>query len=458
LVGLALAFWIVRTLLSYLGSDISQVAPDPLVISFSILLSLLTAMMFGLLPAWQSARPDIIHELKGTPEVNLGGVGIRRTLIVFQIALSLTILFAAGLMTRTLSRLKTIDLGFDPARVLVLKIDPAMNGQSPDQTDRIFDEILSRLRAQPGIGAASIAVVSPLEGGMISLNMDVPGHTAKSSDVQTNFNMIGTDYFKTLSQVLIAGRDFSGRDVKAAPHVGIVNESFVAQYMPGRNPIGRHFKVGKDDEEIVGLVKNARYQTLREKPGPLVYLPAKQTENSGYTMLVRTKLDAPKAIADVERTIRGVNSNLPIYDIRELQDQIDRGISSERVLSFLSMLFSFLATLLCSIGIYGLIAYAVSRRTREIGIRFAIGAQKGDVARLFLRESLLLVAAGIAAGIPLALASTGALKSLLFGVEPTDAPTLTATIAVFVVAGLLASVVPVRRAARIEPLAALRYE
>jgi len=466
LVSFVLAIWIVATLLAYLnagrsGGNALQVGLDPLVICFSILLSLLTAVLFGLVPAWQSARPDIIPELKSSPgkaRQNSGGVGMRRFLIVFQIALSLMILFAAGLLTRTLSRLQTIDLGFDPARVITLHIDPAMNGYAPDKTDHIFDEILIRLRARPGIAAASLAVVSPLEGGMISLDVSVPGHIAKSSDLQTNFNMIGPDYFKTLNQALLAGRDFGDRDVKKAPGVAIVNQLFVEQYMAGQNPIGRHFKVNDGDVEIVGLARNARYQALREKQWPLVYTPAKQTQSSGYTLLIRTKLEPRGAIAEIEHTIRSVDSKIPIFDVHELQDQINQGISSERVLSFLSTLFSALATLLCGIGIYGLIAYAVSRRTREIGVRFAIGAQKMDVAKLFLRESLLLVAAGILAGIPLALASTRVLKSLLYGVASSDPLTLTLTIAIFVVAGLLASVLPVLKAARIEPAQALRTE
>ena len=466
LLGLILALWIVSTLLVYLnagqtGGSGLHVGLDPMVISFAILLSLLTAVLFGLVPAWQSARPDIIPELKGAPgrrPTGAGGAGIRRFLIVFQIALSLMILFAAGLLTRTLSSLKTIDLGFDPAHVFALRIDPAMNGYTPAQIDRFFDEILGRLRGQPWIAAASFAVVTPVEGSMISLPVSVPGHIPKPSDPQTNFNMISPGYFNTLSQTLLAGRDFSDSDAMKAPRVAIVNQLFAEQYMAGRNPVGRHFKADTGDVEIVGVTKDARYQTLRETPGPLVYMPAKQTKSSGYTLLVRPRLETRQAIADITRIVRSVDTRLPIYGVRELRDQIDQGISSERVLSFLSTLFSALATLLCGIGIYGLIAYAVSRRTREIGVRFAIGAQKMDVAKLFLRESALLVAAGILAGIPLALASTRILRNLLYGVAPSDPITLTLTIAIFIVAGLLASILPVLKAARIEPMQALRNE
>ena len=462
--GLLLAFWIIDTLLAYLNAgksadNLLHAAPEPLVIVFSISLSFVTALLFGLVPSWQSARPNIIPELKGSSSSsNLSGLALRKFLIVFQIALSVVILFGAVLLTRTLSKLQTIDLGFDATRILTLSVDPAMNGHRPAESDRIFDEILDRLRADQSIRAASLAVVSPLSGGMITLGVDVPGHLQGSSDRQANFNMVTPDYFTTLSQTLLAGRDFNRQDSKKAPQVAIVNESFGAHYMPGQNPIGRHFKVEGSDREIVAIVKNARYQTLREQLGPLVYLPVAQTRSSGFTLLVKTGLPRQAAIAEIEHIIRSVDSKLPIYNVQELQEQIDQTISAERVLSFLSALFSALATVLCSLGIYGLIAYAVSRRTREIGIRFAIGAQKTDVARLFLRQSIWLVLLGVAIGIPLGIAATQAMKSLLFGVTPTDASTLTWTVAIFLITGLLASLLPVLKAARIEPLEALRYE
>jgi len=467
--GLLLAYWIVHTLLLYLNTGQSAgeglaVAPDPLVIGFSLALSLLTALLFGLAPAWQAARPDLVPELKGTSSgtksgVGLASVSIRRFLIVFQIALSLTILFSAGLLTRTLSRLKTVDLGFDPARVITLKIDPGMNGYSAERSNRIFDQILSRLRAQPGIAAASFAMVSPLGGDNFSVDFSVPGQPLKEADAKTYINIISPDYFKTLNLARVSGRDFDERDGLAGFHTVVVNRLFARQFMPGLNPLGQHFKAALGgDVEIVGVVKDSRYRGLRETPVPLVYFPAKLIESSSYSVLVRTRMPGEQALANIRQVVRSVDPKLPIFDMQELQEQIDRGISSERVLSFLSALFSVLATLLCSIGIYGLIAYAVSHRKREIGVRFAIGAQKSDVAGLFLRESLLLVAAGALVGVPLALASTGVLQSVLFGVTANDAVTLTLTVLVFMATGLLASVLPVWKATRIEPVEALRYE
>ncbi len=461
--GLALAFWMIRSLLLYLnagssGGDGIQVSLDLKLIGFSILSSLLTAIVFGLVPAWQSVKPTIMPELRRSQGHLSGGAAMRKILVVGEIALAMVILFAAGLLTRSLSKLKTIDLGFDPERVITLRIDPAMNGATSQQSERIFDDILSRLRALPGISAASLAVVTPLQGGMISLDFELPGHLAKSTDAQTNFNMISSDYFKTLKQTVLAGREFDERDSRTSRKVAIVNRLFVSQYMPGENPIGKQINVGGDNVEIVGLVKNSYYQRLREKMGPLIYLPVKQTQSSGFTLLVRTSRMPKQQLSDIEHAIRGADPKLPIYSVREMPDLIDQGITSERMLTFLAALFSGLVTLLCCIGVAGLIAYAVSRRTREIGIRFAIGAQKSDVAKLFFQESAVLLGAGVIVGVPLAIVSARVLRSLLYGVAATDTAVLASTVAIFLVAGLFASVLPVRRATRIEPTQALRHE
>lgn len=461
LVGLALAFWMNRMLLLYVNAgqingDGLAVTLDPLMVSFALVLSLGTALVFGLVPAWVSARPAT--ELKKAQGQMGRGVQIRRLLVVAEIALSMIILFAAGLMTRTLAHLKTIDLGFDPSRVLALRIDPAVNGYSAAQSEQTFDEILKRVRTQPGVEAASLAVVTPLEGSMISLGFDIPGRPPKASDVQTNFNMVSPDYFKTLRHALLGGREFDERDAKKAPKVAIVNHLFAQQFMPGENPLGRHFRIGSDDVEIVGLVKNSRYQALREKLWPLIYLPLKQTQSSGMTMLIRTRLPEKTALPEMTAVVRSVDKSLPIYSAREMTDLIDEGISSERMLTFLATLFSGLVTLLCSIGLYGLIAYAVSRRTREIGLRFAVGAQKRDVAKLFLRDSFLLMGVGVVVGVPLALGCARALRSLLFDVSAGDSLSMLLTVLIFLVAGVMASLLPLRRAMRIDPMQALRYQ
>jgi predicted permease len=458
---LALAFWITRTLLLYLNIGTSsgtglQVSLDPIVAGFSIALTVLTALLFGLVPAWQSSKPDVVAELKGIASYGRRA-DLRRFLVAMEIAFSIVILFAASLLTRTLSHLKAIDLGFNPESVITLRIDPRMNGHSADSGEHVFEEILSRLRAQPRTKAA-LAQITPLEGGMMAWDLDVPGHINSAMDVQTNANIIGSGYFDTLDQKILMGRDFNEHDLMESAPVVIVNELFVRQYMPNQNSIGRHFKMLGKDREIVGLVANSHYQFLREKPGPLIYIPAAQVVSSGYTLLVRTNLPVKQAAIDIREAVHSVDPKLPIYDLRTMQDVVDRSMTSERLLAFLSSLFSALATILCSMGVYGMIAYAVTRRTREVGVRMAIGAQKLDVAKLFLRESATLVLVGIAVGLPLAIASTSLLKNLLFGIEPTDPWTLAFAAAIFIAVGVLASFLPVRKATRIEPVEALRYE
>jgi predicted permease len=466
LLGLIISFWLVRSLLAYLNEGTSasrlfSASPDPVLLSFCAALSLTTTLLFGLVPAWQSSKPDILPALKeasGTSTPAPRAALLQKSLIVFQLALSLVILFAAGLLTRTLRHLQTIDLGFRPAKVVVFSVDPAMNGYSAVRVNEIFDEILARLRAQSGVRAASFAMSTPLEGSLVTLGIELPGHTAGGPSTTAAFNMISPGYFATLNQPFLAGRDFSDRDGKSAPRVAIVNERFVSEYMAGQNPIGRHFTQRGGDVEIVGVVKTSPFQTVRETPQPGVYVPAKQSQSSGYTFLVQTTSDAARLIPGIQHSVHSIDPKLPIYNVRTLEAQIDRGISSERILSFLSSLFSILAILLSGIGLYGIVAYSVSRRTREIGVRFAIGAQKSDVAGLFLREGLAMVAAGIALGIPVALASARVLKNLLYGLQPTDALTLAVMTAVLILAALLATFMPVRRAAAIEPLQALRYE
>ncbi len=457
--GLLLSFWIVGILQTFLNtgspSDTPvQAMPDPAVIGFCLALSFACALLFGLAPAWQSAKPDILPQLKQVSASAPGEGGhaaMRKGLVVFQISLSVVILFAAGLLTRTLSHLQTVDLGFQPASVLALSIDSSVSSHSVRESDRIFDEILSRLRSQRGVAAASVTMDAPLDGNDIELNVGVPGHEKSE---QAAFNMISPGYFATLRQPLLAGRDFSERDGRNAPHVAIINQTFASKYFPRVNPVGRHMKAAGGDTEIVGVVQTAHYEDIRETPKPQVYLPVKQTQTSGYTLLVRTTGTA----SDIERVIHSVNSQLSISNVRTLDEQIEQGISSERVLSFLSTLFSVLAILLCGIGLYGIVSYAVSSRTREIGVRFAIGAQRADVVWLFLRENLLLIAAGAIIGVPAALVSTGVLKALLFGLEPTDPGTLITAVAILALAGLVATILPVRRAASIEPLTALRHE
>ncbi len=463
--GLALSFWIARTLLAFLNAGRSavsamQVTPDAKVFAFSMALSFATAILFGLIPAWQATRPELLPGLKD--EAAGGGRGcravLRKALVVMQIALSLVVVFAAGLLTRTLRALETVDLGFKPNRVVALHVDPAANGYSSAGISRVLDEILRKTRLLPGVRAASLAASTPGGSMAISMSVEVPGYTpTRPGDDVVDFNFVSPSYFETVVQPLLRGRDFTERDTINTPRIAIVNEKFVRHYLGGLDPIGHKFRQGGGDVEIAGVVGDARDRSTRSGPEESVYIPEKQGQTSGLTLLVRTANDPNDLIPSLLAIVRSIDKRLPVYSVHTLDTEIEAGLSSERILDYLSALFAALAALLAGIGLYGVLSYAVTRRTREIAVRLAVGAQRSNIAFLFARESLILLLLGLIVGAPAALVSVQALKSLLFGVAATDVLTLFLSVSVLAIAGSLGIALPLWRAARMNPVAALRH-
>ncbi len=457
--GIALSFWISRTLLALFNAGKSAwtawtVTPDLTVLGFSIALIFATAILFGLFPAWQASRLSVSA---GTGR--LSRLVLRRILVIVQVALSLVVVFAAGLLTQTLRSLMTIDLGFRPDQVVALSVDPAANGHSSTEVTQILDEILRRARALPAVRAASLASSTPNGSWAISMSVDVPGYTPKQAgDDIVAFNFISSDYFATLGQPLLRGRDFNDRDSMNSPRVAVVTEKFAHRFFGDQDPLGRKFRQGGGDIEIVGVVHDARDQSVRNGPEPTVYLPEKQGETSGLTVLVRSRREPAGIIPSLLAIVRSIDPRMPVYSVHTVDTDVGAGLSTEKILGYLSTLFAALAISLAGIGLYGVLAYSVVRRTREIGVRFAIGAQRRDVAGLFARESLFLMLAGLALGAPIALVSGRAFKSLLFGVAASDPLTLFLSLLVLAAAALLAMAIPLRRAASVDPTVALRYE
>jgi putative ABC transport system permease protein len=379
---------------------------------------------------------------------------------VMQIALSLVIVFGAGLLTRTLRTLTTVDLGFQPDRVIAMHVDPADNGHSSAEISTILDELLRRARDLPGVKAASLAATTPSGSMGISMSIGVPGFVSKAdgNEVVAYFNFISPRYFDTLGQSLLGGRDFDDRDIKNRPRVAIVNEKFARRYLSGREAVGRKLMQGGTNLEIVGVVADARDQSVRKGAEETVYLPEKQGQTSGLTLLVRSAGDPQRVIPALLAIVQSIDPRMPVFSVHTLDTDVEAGLSTERILGYLSTLFAALATLIAGIGLYGVLAYSIARRTREIGIRFAIGAQRRDVAGLFVRESLTLVLVGLAIGAPVALVSARALRSLLFGVGATDPVTLLISVVVLAFVALLATSIPLWRAARVNPVIALRWE
>jgi predicted permease len=465
--GVALAFWIDSILIDFLNAGRSaasafHVAPDAHVLAFSILLTFTTAILVGLVPAWRATRPDLAPGLKqdSAAASPVSRVLLRRSLVVIQIALSLVIVFGAGLLTRTLRTLAAVDLGFRPDRVIALNVDPAANGHSGAAASSIFDEILKRTRDLPEVRAASLAANAPNGSTAISMRIEVPGYTPKPlrGDSVVNFNFISPHYFETLGQPFLHGRDFDERDTRNSLPVAIVNEKFVRHYFDGRDPSGREFRQDGAAVMIVGVVADARDHGVRSGPGETVYIPVKQGPISGLTLLVRAPNDPQHIIPSLLAIVGSIDRRMPVSSVHTLDVDVEAGLSTERILGYLSTLFAALATLLAGIGLYGVLAYSIARRTHEIGIRFAVGAQRRDVAVLFARESLTLVLAGLAIGAPLALVSAHALRNLLFGVAATDPFMLLISVGVLLLAALLATSIPVWRAARVDPMVALRCE
>jgi predicted permease len=465
--GLAVGFWIHRTLLLYLnaGKPIGgvQVPFEARMVGFAVLLSLCAAVLFGIVPALQASRIDLVSGFKddGAGMRHADGLLSRRVLTGLQITLSFIVLFAAGLLTQTLSRLKTVDVGFEPAQLVSLSVDPAANGHSPIETSRIYDELLRRTRLLRGVKAAALTLNPPFasSGMTMSMDIEVPGYTKRSGiDVPPPIRNVGPGYFATLNRKFLEGRDFSERDNAAAPRVAIVNEKFVKHYFAGLDSLHRHFRQGGGDLEIVGVVANTHDYSLKNGLEEIVYWAEKQSTHTALSLVARVQGKPEQFMPSLLAIVHGIDPRLPVSSIGTIDAGIDAGLSTERMLAFLSNLFAGLATLLAGIGLYGVISYSVTRRKREIGIRFAIGARRGDVAKLFLREVLVLIACGIAAGIPLALVSTTFLKSLLFGLSSTDTVSLCASVLALLLAAFLAIALPLRKATRVDPINALRYE
>lgn len=464
--GFALSFWINSTLLRYLNTGVLSaralsVSPDNAVLTFTIALSLATALLFGLAPAWHATRVELVSGLKeergnsGRPTP----VFFRKVLVVAQIALSLVVVFGAALLTRTLRSLQTVDLGFEPEKIITVALDPATSGHSSADSARIYDELLRRARDLPGIKAASSALSSPLSSSGLSDRVDVPGYVKKASEkaIVVDLDVVSPDYFATLGVPRLLGRDFTASDAIHSPRVAIVNERFVQRYYRGRNPVGTHITEGDGSVEIIGVVADNRYGPKSE-PEPVLYLAAAQTQTSGLKLIVRTDVRPRQIIASLRALISSIDPKMPVYSIQTLETELQSGMSTERMLSYLSTLFAILASLLAAIGLYGVVSYGVTRRTREIGIRFAVGAQRAHVAHLFLGEAVLLIALGIIAGLPLAWAANRLLGSLLYGVRSMEVQMLAASIVVLFAAGFLAVAAPLWRATRIQPTEALRHE
>ena len=435
------------------------------VLGFTLVISLLTGILFGLAPAVRASRPDLVSALKD--ESTLLGARVRRLslrnlLVVGQVALSLMVLVGAGLCVRSLRNLQAIDAGFDPAKVLVMSVDVSLSGYSKERGLQFYSELLEQVRRLRGVEAVSLATQIALGDGFGG-TMRAAGYAPKAGeDLSSDFNQIGPDYFRTMKIPLLDGREFSKSDTATTPPVAIINEAAARRFWPGQNPVGRRVIVGRAPDEsvreIVGVVKDSKYRRLTEELRPAVFTPFLQRYRGDMSLHVRTTGEPGAMIAAVRSEAQALDANLPVYNIRTLEEQKNSSLYTSRMAATLLTVFGVLALGLAAVGLYGVMAYAVNRRTREIGIRLALGAQSRDVLRQALVEGMTVVMIGLALGLGGAVAATRLVKSVLYDVTATDPLSFAGAALLLAGVALLACWVPAWRAAKVDPMIALRRE
>ncbi len=441
-----------------------NVHPDWRVFTFTAAVSAASGILFGLGPALRGSRLDPGGALKEGSRAAGGPRRLDRALVAAQVMLSLVLVTGAGLFTRTLSNLRSVYAGSGVDHILMFSADARLAGYSKDRAPRLYRTIAETLAGQPGVESASVSIVRPVVDDAYFLDDRIHSldgrQLPEAETIPVAWNALGPGYFATVGIPILLGRDFEYRDTGDGV---IVSESLARRAFPGANPIGHRI----DGAEVIGMVKDALYNGVAAKPRPVLYRPLFQSEGGidfgqwlgvGFVSFeVRYRSGVGEA-ADVRRAVASVDRNLPIFRVKTLRAQADDSLLRERLLALLSACFGVLALLLACLGLYGLVAYGAGRRTAEIGIRMALGARRRQILWLVARETLWLVAGGVAAGVPLALGLTRYAKSLLFGVAPDDPVTLAVAAGLLIGVAALAAILPARRASRIDPMAALRYE
>jgi len=465
--GAAAAWWAARGLIAFFAGGARPILLDIhwdwRVVGFTAGLSLLAALIFGTAPLLRAMRTGPHAAMKDGGRTTPSHVGSGQFLVAFQVALSMILLAGAALFLRTLGNLYTISAGFHADQVGLILI------HLPDNTYHeaaarlaLWDRLLPDVRSLPGVRSASLSRLTPLDGNDRGVGFDVPGYQARSDqDRSINLNTVSEGYFSTLGTPLLEGRDFTEDDRVGAPNVALLNESARRHFFSVRDPVGTVVKLmGRPLYRIVGVVQDAKQADLRKEAGPFVYVPVRQPIDSGawLTLSIRTSGDPQPLIATVQKRLRTLGPDLHIVRTDTLARQINESLLQERLISTLAAAFGLLALVLSAVGLYGVLAYSVARRTSEIGIRMALGAMPGQVTWSVLRQTLCLVAIGLVAGIPASIFLARLVENMFYGVTPTDVVTQAGAAALLAAVALVASYLPARRAGRIDPLAALRYE
>lgn len=470
LAGTFLAIVMTKGLLVLVPTDQSPLLihpePDVRILLFTLLLTLLTGLAFGLVPALRASRPDMWTTLKDAVG-NIAGRGgsliLRKGLVTTQVSLSFLLLFGAGLFMRSLQNLKATNTGFhSPHNLITFQLSPALNGYDAPRTVQFYQQLLDRVRAIPGVRGAALAAVPLLHGSEWDSTMSVEGHQAKDGeDLQAFMNSLSPGYFETMGIAVLEGRDFDYRDIRENSRVAIVNQKFARHFFGNQSAIGRHLGWGNSPDtklniEIVGVVEDSLYEGPREGVRRQVFVP--NWGKNSVAFYVRAGLGPSATYSLLRDEVRKLDAAMPVYEMKTLSLQLDETLVTERLVGMLSTGFGLLATLLAGIGLYGVMAFVVARRTKEVGIRMALGARQREVLWMVMKEVLLLLAIGLAIGLPAALGLGRFVAAQLYGIQATDPWIATGSMLVLIFVAGMAGLIPAHRASRIDPILALRYE
>jgi predicted permease len=461
--GVVVAYW-GRQLLP--GPPGQTLPMDWKVLAFVLAVTLVTWVVFGIAPALRGTGMHVSSALKQTSRSVVGGRSVlSKALLVVQVAISLVLLIGAGLFLQTLQNLRHVDVGFNPQNLLLFRVNPSLNRYDEKKTTALYHDLIERLGAVPGVRGVALSNPALLSGSVNSTGIYVQGRVYSGSRQGENNGInrlvISPNFFEVMGIPIVLGRGFTDRDHAEAPKVVVINETAARKYFPNQHPVGQHFGTSVEttgEMEIVGVLHDAKYDSVRDAPPPTMYVPYPQTRVGGAVFELRTAGAPAGVVGAVRAAAREIDPGLPLTDVSTQLEQVEKRFAQEKLFAQAYTVFGALALFLASIGLFGLMSYNVSRRTNEIGIRMALGAQRQDVLRLVMGESMLLVAIGVVTGVGLALLSSRFVASYLFGLPARDVVSMMVAVAVMVVVSALAGYLPARRASLVDPMVALHYE
>jgi predicted permease len=464
--GLLIAHWGTQGLVALMNLGNAPVHPhlNPLALTFTLGITMFTGVFFGLVPALQTRKTDLVTALKASGHRAAGPRKFTSTqgLILGQITISLVLLVGASLFSRSLLKLEHQPLGFDQDNVLLASINPRIAGYKPTEVGALYRKLFDRLNILPGVRVATIARFSPFSGHVSASQVDVEGYSPRQGEsMSVDDVLVGPDYPEALGIPLLLGREISLRDAEGSARVAMVNEAFVRHFFPAANPIGHRFGYGDQSYEIVGVLKNVHFNDAKSKVREMIFcaLLQDQTQSAMTAELELRTIGDPGAITlQVRDVVSQEDSKIPVTGVQTLRHQVEGSFDEERVAARLVSFLGGIALFLACVGLYGVTAHGVARRTNEIGVRMALGARRGDILGMIFRDTVLLLGGGLILGLPLSYVASQAISSQLFGLGPGDTSSFLVAVAILSVVMALAGFLPARRATRVDPMVALRYE